>query len=190
MKKIIKNLINNRKITLFFVFALIAAGVLAFIGTPKQESPDFSIPYAMITTVFPGASQSDVDEYVTKPIDEALHSIDGYDSSFAYSSNSLSLVILELKFSSDRDESFRQIKETMSALQKDLPEDCQAINVNTNITKTSGILLSLSSQSLTNSQILDQAEFIKDELGEIDGFSRSENPSFVFKSSVIASFGA
>ena len=53
MKKIIYALINNRKITLFFVFALICTGVFAFIGTPKQESPDFSIPYAVITTVFP-----------------------------------------------------------------------------------------------------------------------------------------
>lgn len=174
MKKIIKDLINNRKITLFFVFALIAAGVLAFIGTPKQESPDFSIPYAMITAVFPGASQSDVDEYVTKPIDEAVHSIDGYDSSFAYSSNSLSLIILELKFSADRDESLRQLEDAMAALQKELPEECQAINVNTDITNTAGILLSLSSQTLTNSQILDEAQFIKEELGEIDGFSHFE----------------
>ncbi len=174
MKKIIYALINNRKITLFFVFALICTGVFAFIGTPKQESPDFSIPYAVITTVFPGASQSDVDEYVTKPVDEAVRSIDGYDTSTVYSSNSLSLVILELKFSADRDESFRQLEDAMAALQKELPEECQAITVNTDITKTAGMLLSLSSKSLTNSQILDQAEFIKDELGDIEGFSHFE----------------
>lgn len=174
MKKIIYSLIKNRKITLFFVFAIIAAGIFGFIENPKQESPDFSIPYAMITTVFPGASQTDVDAYVTAPIEDAIKKIEGYDSSFSYSSNSLSLVMLELKFSADRDESFRALNEAMLTLQKSLPENCSAINVNTDITNTAGILLCLSSESLSNEQVVLEAEFIKDKLDEIDGFESFE----------------
>ena len=173
-KNIIRNLINNRKLTLFFVFALIVSGALAFIAMPKQESPSFSIPYAMITTVFPGASQSDVDAYVTVPIEEAIIAIDGYEASFSYSSNNLSLVILELKFSADKDDSFRQLEEEMAVLQKELPENCGQINVNTNITDTAGVLLSLSSNTLTNRQVVDQAKYVRDRLNEIDGFERFE----------------
>ena len=142
MKKIIRSLIQNKKITLFFVFALIVSGALAFIEMPKQESPDFTIPYAMITTVFPGASQNDVDQYVTVPIEETIKTIDGYKSSFSYSSNNLSLVILEFEFSSDKEESFRKLEEEMATLQKSLPENCGQIDVNTNITDTAGVLLS------------------------------------------------
>ncbi len=174
MKKLLYGLIKNRKLTLFFVFALIASGIFGYIENPKQESPDFSIPYAMITTVYPGASQNDVDKYVTLPIEEELKKIDGYSSTTSYSSGNLSLIILELKFSADRDEAFREVKDSMRTLQASLPDECGAIDVNTNITDTAGVMLCLSSDTLTNSEIADEAQFITDELSEIDGFLRFE----------------
>ncbi len=174
MKKLIYGLINNRKITLFFVFALIAAGIFGYMQNPKQESPDFSIPYAMITTVYPGASQSDVDSYVTEPIEKELMKIEGYDSTTAYSSNNLSLIILELKFSTDRDNAFQEIKDAMLTLQKSLPKECETINVNTNITDTAGVLFCLSSDTLKNTEIVSEAEYIADKLSDIDGFLRFE----------------
>ena len=174
MKKVIYSLIKNKKITLFFVFAIIAAGILSFIQNPKQESPDFSIPYAMITTTFPGASQSDVDKYVTEPIEKQLKSIEGYEETSSYSMNSLSLVILELKFSADRDEAFSELKEKLNTLQSSLPEGCGTINVNTNITDTAGVLMCLSSDNLTNYEVVGEAESIVKGLDEIDGFSRFE----------------
>ena len=174
MKKLIYGLINNRKITLFFVFAIIAAGIFGYIENPKQESPDFTIPYAMITTTFPGASQIDVDASVTEPIESALKEIEGYESSSSYSSNSFAFTIVEFKFSADRDTVFRELKEKMTALQPSLPETCGTINVNTNIIDTPGVLLCLSSDELSNAEVVNQAEFIRDSLDEIDGFKRFE----------------
>jgi multidrug efflux pump len=174
LETLIKSLIRNKKITLFFVCLAIAAGILAYIAMPKQESPDFAVPYAMITTVFPGASQNDVDQYVTVPIDEAVQTVEGYDSSFSYSINTMSLVVLELKVSADKDEAFRQLKDTLTELQKELPKACGQIGVNTNITDTAGVLISLSSTELTNRQVTDQAIFVRDRLSAIEGFSRFE----------------
>jgi len=174
LEKLIQSLIRNKKITLFFVFLVIAAGTLAFIAMPKQESPDFTVPYAMITTIFPGASQNDVDTYVTVPIEEAIEAVDGYEASTSYSANNLSLVVLELKFSADKEESFRQLKEILSDLQSELPENCGEISINTNITDTAGVLISLSSDELTNKEVVEQAKIVQDGLSTIDGFQRFE----------------
>jgi len=173
-EKLIQSLIRNKKITLFFVFLVITAGTIAYIAMPKQEVPDFSTPYAMITTVFPGASQKDVDAYVTVPIDTAIQAVDGYETSLSYSANNLSLVVLELKFSADKEASFRQLKEILAELQSDLPESCGEISVNTNITDTAGVLISLSSADLTNRQVAEQAKVVRDKLSTIEGFSRFE----------------
>jgi len=170
LKKVIKALIKNRKITLFFVFLVIAAGTLAYIALPKQESPDFSVPYAIVTTLYPGASQNDVDAYVTVPVTETVMGVDGYEASSSYSFNNMSIVVLELKFSADRDESFRQLKEDLTELQASLPEACGEISVNTNVTDTAGVLISLSSDELTNDQVAQQARLIEGRLSEIEGF--------------------
>ncbi len=174
MKKLLYSLIRNRKITLFFVLLIIAAGILGFMKNPKQESPDFSIPYAMITTVFPGASQSDVDIFITEPIEREIHDIAGYESSFSYSSNSLSLVILEFKFTADKEESFRELEEAMRKLQPRLPKECSTIDVNTDFINTAGVLISISSDELSNKETTGYADTIASELMEIDGMENYE----------------
>lgn len=173
-ERFIQSLIRNKKITLFFVFLVIAAGTLAYVAMPKQETPDFTSPYAMITTVFPGASQNDVDAYVTVPIDDTVKALKGYEASFSYSFSNLSLVIVEYQFSADKEEAFRELKDALSDLQGDLPENCGQIGVNTNITDTAGVLISLSSDELSNRQVTEQAKLVRDRLDEIDGFQRFE----------------
>ncbi len=174
MKKIIYKLIDNKKITLFFVLIIIVSGVFSYVSSPKQESPDFSIPYAMITTVFPGASQGDVDTYVTAPIEKAIMEIDGFESSVAYSSNSLSLVIVELTYATDKDKAFNEIKEAMRSIQGNLPKECLTIDVNTHITDTAGVLISMSSDELSNMEIVDYAGKTGDALLKIDGIKNYE----------------
>lgn len=174
MNVILKALIKYRSITVFFILALIAAGILAFMSLPKQETPEFSIPYAMITTVYPGASQTDMDILVTEPIERTIMGIDGYESSFSYSSNSLSLVIVELAFSADRDESFSLMENRLRELQTSLPEGCLDIDINRNITDTAGVIISLSSASAGSDELSYQADMIAAELSKIEGFSRFE----------------
>lgn len=171
---VIRNLIRNKKITLFFVLLIIVAGVLAYVAMPKQETPDFRVPYAMITTIFPGASQADVDAYVTEPIEQAIESVDGFEASTSYSFNNLSLVVMELTFSADKETSFRQLKEILADLQADLPENCGEISINTDITDTAGVLISLSSDTMTNKEVVAQAKRVEDSLSGIDGFQRFE----------------
>ena len=172
LDKIIQSLIRNRKITLFFVLLVIVGGTLAYVGMPKQETPDFTTPYAMITTVYPGASQNDVDLYVTAPINDTIKTIEGYKTSSSYSMDNLSLILLEFKFSADTEKAFSTLKSALVDLQKDLPESCGQISVNTNITDTAGVLISLSSDTLTNRQVVEQAKLVRDRLDGIEGFQR------------------
>ncbi|MBN2853366.1 MAG: efflux RND transporter permease subunit [Clostridia bacterium] len=179
MKKILKSIIKNRKITLLFVAVILAAGVFNYYVSPKQESPDFSIPYAMITTVYPGASQEDVDRQVTSKIEESLMQLDGYNTCSSYSSSNLSLVILELDFNADRDKVFDQLNKNMEALSKQLPEQALDIKVNTNITNEAGVILSLSSASYNHEQLNVYANALSEKLSSIQGVKKFESKGLV-----------
>lgn len=76
---LIKATIKNKKIVLFLVAIAIISGFYCYHIIPKQESPDVSSPVAMITTIYPGASSSDIEKLVTKKIEEKVEEIDGYD---------------------------------------------------------------------------------------------------------------
>ena len=64
MEKITKSLLNNRYIVMFFLVIIVLAGVVSYYMIPKQENPDASIAVALVTTVYPGASPEEVEEYV------------------------------------------------------------------------------------------------------------------------------
>ena len=62
-------------IVLFLVIIAIISGFYCYHIIPKQESPDVSSPAAMITTIYPGASPSDIESLVTKKIEEKVEEI-------------------------------------------------------------------------------------------------------------------
>lgn len=185
MKKILKSLINNRKITLLFVFVISMAGIFNYYVSSKQETPDFSIPYAMITTIYPGANQNDVDIQVTKQIESVIKQVDGYNSSFSYSSSNLSIVFLELDYSADRESSFNQIRSDLLSLQNQLPEQVLPITINTDITSEVGVMLSMTSKDLTHEQINDQAEELAKILASINGVKKFETAGLINEQVVI-----
>jgi multidrug efflux pump subunit AcrB len=169
---LIKAAIKNKKIVLFLVFIAIISGVYCYHIIPKQESPDVSSPAAMITTVYPGASPSDVESLVTKKIEDKVEEIDGYDYCESYSENSASIVIVYLNNDADKDKAWNDLRDKIRDLKSDLPDGCEDSKINTKLTETAGMILSVSGDNYSYEQLGDYADDIKKQLSDVSGISR------------------
>ncbi|KZL90456.1 efflux pump membrane transporter BepE [Clostridium magnum DSM 2767] len=169
---LIKAAIENKKITLFLVVIAIIGGFYCYHIIPKQESPDLSPPVAMITTIYPGASSSDIEELVTKKIEDKVEEIDGYDYVESFSKNSASIVILYLNNDANNDKAWRDLRDKVRDLKSELQEGCQDSEIDTKLAETAGMLISISGKNYSNEQLGTYAEDIKKELGTVDGISR------------------
>ena len=174
MEKIIAAAIRHRKVTLFFVLAAALLGLYTYAMLPKQENPDMTAPVAMLTVTYPGASPEDVEESVTKKIEDQLVSIGGYDYSESYSRNSVSKVILWLENNTDVEKAWSSLRQKMDDLENELPEGCSPVDINTELADTAGMIISLSGNGYSYEQLAEFAGRIKDELIRIDGVSRFE----------------
>ena len=174
MKKMIRSAIQKRKITLFMVLFAFIFGLHSYYVTPKQESPDVNVPYALITAVYPGASPEDVEEFVTSKIEDAIVDIKGYKQSQSTSSNSVSVVVLELDRIVDAEKAWDDLREKMDDLQVKLPSQVEKINVNTNTMETAGMIISMSGEAYSYEQLEEYAKKFKKELTQISGVSRFE----------------
>ena len=59
------------RITTAVLTALITLGGLgAYVTLPKESNPSFAIPYIVVTTLYPGASPSDVENLITQVIEQ------------------------------------------------------------------------------------------------------------------------
>ena len=174
MARIIELVIKHRKITLFAILLVLVFGAYSYYIIPKQETPDISVTVAMITTVYPGASAEDVERLVTRKIEDKVLEVTGFKTVNSTSQDNLSVVILELEAGTDVDKAWNQLRQKMDELQPELPEECEEINVNTDLYQTAGMIISLSGSNYSYSELAAYAEKLKDRLVDIDGITRVE----------------
>jgi hydrophobe/amphiphile efflux-1 (HAE1) family protein len=87
--------------TTMLSLTLIVLGVLGYRRLGTDLYPDVTFPFVTIRTVYPGASPQDVEEMVTRPIEDAVASISGVDKVFSSSRENVSLVFIQFKLSAE-----------------------------------------------------------------------------------------
>ena len=77
------------------VIAIIVLGVVSFLNLTPDLLPNIDFPYVIITTTYPGASPEQVEENVTKPIEQSMAKLDNINSISSTSAENYSMVMLE-----------------------------------------------------------------------------------------------
>lgn len=91
MEKIIQYFSLRPVIVNVILFGVIATAVILWPKVGKEEMPDLTFNWVRVTVLYPGASSSDVELFVTKPIEEKLKGLTALEevqSTSAYSRSS------------------------------------------------------------------------------------------------------
>ncbi|MCG8539981.1 MAG: efflux RND transporter permease subunit [Clostridia bacterium] len=175
MKKgIIFYAIKEMKVTLFAVIVLVLFGLYNYYVIPKQEAPTLELPAGVVTAIYPGTSPEDMEKLVTSKIEDSIAEMDGYYYSQSSSKSGISNVIFELDHGVDIDKSWDDLREKMDDVEKDLPEGCEIVEINTELLKTSGIIISMSGDKYTQEELEYYGERVKKDLAKLDGISYIE----------------
>ena len=95
----------RRPVTVSMVFSAIALfGIVATRDLPIDLFPEIEPPVLSVITFYPGASSADVEEKVTKIIEENLGSVNNLEDMRSSSKENVSIVSLEFAFGSNLDE--------------------------------------------------------------------------------------
>lgn len=172
MNKLIKQLINERRVTLFLALVIGLLGAIGYYMLPRQESPDVTAPFAMIITVCPGASPQDVEELITKKIEDELSELDNFDTSNGFSKEGVSIVTAMFDSNADANKALQDVRNAVNDIQPDLPDSALQSEVRTDMIETAGIIISLSGEDYTYEQLASFGELFKDKLTLIDGISK------------------
>jgi len=172
---LIATALKYRKVTLFLTFALVVYGLVSYQYIPKQEVPEFPVPAALVITVYPGASPLEVEELVTKKIEDEVRDVDGLEYVKSYSRNSVSIVVLRLEAAvSDTEHSWQQLRQRVADIEAELPEQCERPRIDTNLGETAGMLIGLSGEGYSYDQLTGFGREFIQALSKIDGIARFE----------------
>jgi hydrophobic/amphiphilic exporter-1 (mainly G- bacteria), HAE1 family len=116
----------NRPSLIIVIFAVLTlGGLFAYSQLGYQLMPDFAPPTVTITTVYPGASPTEVESAVTKKLEDALAELDGVDDITSRSLENASLLIVNFKYGVDIDLAMQDAQRKIDNIKKDLPEDAR-----------------------------------------------------------------
>lgn len=108
-------------IVLFSVFALL--GIIGYKNLSYELMPDFNQPVVVIRTVYPGAEPNEVETSVSRKIEDALSNLEGVDYLVTKSLPNASIIIANLKYGTDLDQTMQDAQRHIDNIRKDLPKD-------------------------------------------------------------------
>ncbi|MER1955796.1 MAG: efflux RND transporter permease subunit [Solibacillus sp.] len=89
--------------TLVTMFIVLILGAVSLFKIPITLIPDLNPPIGVVVTSYPGASPTEVNEKITKPLEQSLATLPGIKKVQSTSMESSNLIILEFNWSTDMD---------------------------------------------------------------------------------------
>ncbi|SDC95363.1 Multidrug efflux pump subunit AcrB [Paenibacillus sp. UNCCL117] len=132
----IEYVIKKRKITLLFLLMALVVGFFGFSQLPRQVMPDVVIKQALVTTVYPGASPTKVEQTVTKVIEQKIKEIQGIQTITSSSHNGYSSILIKTEDDADAAKKWDELRKKVQDAQAQLPADAEAPVVNDELTKS------------------------------------------------------
>ena len=104
---------------------VLIAGIASFINIPKEEWSAVEINTVKIETVYRGASPEEIEQLITRELEEELIDLDDVESLASFSSEGMS--VINVNFTQETSDMVRKLQEVQNEVNKvtDLPEDAE-----------------------------------------------------------------
>src|SRR5258706_688748 len=108
--------ISNPVFATMMMLALLVLGAFSYSRLPVEQFPDVSFPVVVVQTECPGASPENVEEEVTRRVEESVNTISGIKTLSSRSYEGLSVVIIEFDLSIDPKLAAQDVREKIALI--------------------------------------------------------------------------
>ncbi|MBQ2371311.1 MAG: efflux RND transporter permease subunit [Muribaculaceae bacterium] len=107
--------------TLCFV-AVVIMGLFSLVKLPIDLLPDIETNTIMVITMYPGASAEDIEQNVTKPLENTINSVEHLKHISSNSRENTSVITLEFEFGYDIDVLTNDVRDKLDMVESSLPD--------------------------------------------------------------------
>lgn len=115
--------IDNKISVYVLIFMISVFGMLNYYSIPKEQFPEIVIPMVVVSSIYPGASPSDIENLVTRPLEKNLKSISGVKRITSRSVQDFSSIIVEFNTGIEIRDAKQKVSDAVDKTKKDLPSD-------------------------------------------------------------------
>lgn len=179
--------VRERAITLFLIFLISAAGILAFFKLGRAEDPPFTIKQMTVVTVWPGATAREMQDQIAEPLEKRLQELRWYDKTETYTRPGMAFSMISLLDKtppSEVQEQFYQARKKLGDEAKKLPAGVIGPIVNDEYADVTFALLALKAKGEPQRLLARDAETLRQQLLHVAGVKKvniiGEQPERIF----------
>lgn len=167
--------VKNTVISWMFTLILLIGGLFAFSGLGQLEDPPFTIKDAIVVTLYPGATSTEVEEEVTYLVEKAIQALPYVDKIKSLSTSGMSQITVTMKNNYGPDELpqiWDELRRKVHDMSSQLPPGAMAPMVNDDFGDVYGIMLMVSGEDFSYKDISDYVDYVKRELELVPGVGK------------------
>jgi HAE1 family hydrophobic/amphiphilic exporter-1 len=105
--------------------ALLIIGVISLFNMSVRMFPDVEFPYVLVQTQYTGAGPEEIEQLVSKPMEDAISAVSGIKHINSISQDSYSIVYAEFNLEKNPDIALQEVKDKVAAIRNDLPDEIE-----------------------------------------------------------------
>jgi hydrophobic/amphiphilic exporter-1 (mainly G- bacteria), HAE1 family len=113
--------VNRPTLVVVIITVLIFLGIASYKSLNYELMPNFSSPVFTIVAIYPGASPSEVENSITKKLEDAVTAVENLDNIRSISQEGISILVISLKLSANVDNAMQDAQRRVSAIKSLLP---------------------------------------------------------------------
>ncbi len=115
--------VENSTSVFVMIFLIFMIGLGTYLTMPRENFPEIRIPTVFVGTAYPGNSPLDMENLVTRPLENEINAISGVKKLESTSIQDFSTIVVEFDMRVPIEEAMDEVKDAVDKAKQDLPND-------------------------------------------------------------------
>ncbi len=165
--------LKNKNTVYLGVFVLLIFGVISYLTMPKELFPEINFPTVYVQTIYPGNSPEDIENLISRPLENELQTVQGINKLRSNSLQDFSMIFVEFQTNVDIKEAMVEVKDAIDKAMSELPDDLLADPSVMDLDFSSFPILNVNlSGDYSMVQLKDYAEYLQQEFERVYEIAR------------------
>ncbi len=173
--KFFEGALKHRQVTLLLTMIFVVAGIYSLKHMPRREDPKMTIRQGLVIMLYPGATTLEMEEQVTKKVENLLFQYDEVKKDETESTTRDGEMVIQVELQewlTLKDQFWSKVRHDLIELKSSLPPGVIGPIINSDFGDTVALLIAVSSDRHTYRELRDYAEIIEDELRPLPEVSK------------------
>lgn len=117
----------KKPVSVVMIFiGVIIFGIYSYLNLPVDFFPKMDPPYISIMTFYPGANAEDIEQNITKILEDGMGTLTNLKNMTSTSKDNTSVIALEFEWGTDLDNATNEVRDAVGLSENSLPDDVES----------------------------------------------------------------